>query len=77
MLFELRLPASENKTGPRMFQKARKYMIQHRKMVNMSHQNGILHLATPSIGSVYKLPTLFVPFLFCDVIADKVHSVLS
>ena len=29
--------------------------------------------ATPSIGSLYKLPTLFALFLFCDVIADKVY----
>ena len=48
----------------------------------MSHQNGILHSswltsrnATPSIGSVYKVPTLFEPFLFCDVIADKAYNV--
>ena len=47
----------------------------------MSHQNRILHSswltsqnATPSIGSLYKLPKLFAPFLFCDVIADKVYS---
>ena len=47
----------------------------------MSHQNGILHSswltsrnATPSIGSVYKVPTLFAPFLFHDVIADKAFN---
>ena len=69
-----------NKTRPRMFQNARKYVVQHRKMVNMLHQNRILHSswltsqnASPSIGSLYKLPTLFAPFLFCDVIADKVY----
>ena len=46
----------------------------------MSHQNGILHSswltsqsATPSIGSVDKVPTLFAPFLFCDVITDKAY----
>ena len=50
-------------------------------MVNMPYQNQILRSswltsrnATPSIGSLYKLPTLFAPFLFCDVIADKVYS---
>ena len=67
-----------------MLQKARKYVIQHRKVDNMSHQNGILHSswltsrnATPSIGYVYKVPTLFVPFLFCDVIADKAYTLLA
>ena len=63
-----------------MFQKARKYVIQHRKVDNMPHQNEIQHSSwltsrnvTPSIGSVYKVPTLFAPFLFCDVIADKAY----
>ena len=81
MQLELRLQTSENKIRPRMFQKACKYVIQHRKMVNMSYQNQILHSswltsqnAPPSIGSVYKLPPLFAPFLFCDVIVDKVHQ---
>ena len=80
MYIKLQLPTSENKTRPRKFQSARKYMVQHRKMVNIPHQNQILHSswltsrnATPSIGSLYKLPTLFAPFLFCDVIADKVY----
>ena len=27
-----------------------------------------------SIGSLYKVPQLSLPFLFCDVIADTVHS---
>ena len=61
-----------------MFENARKYVVQHRKMVDMSHQNQILHSSwltsqntTPSIGSLYKLPTLFAPFF--DVIADKVY----
>ena len=50
----------------------------------MSHQNGILHSlwltsrnAATSIGSVYKdnkVPTLFAPFLLCDVIADKAYT---
>ena len=64
-----------------MFQKVRKYVIQHRKVDNMSHQNGILHSswltsrnAAPSIGSVYKVPTPFPPFLFCDAITDKDYS---
>ena len=80
-----------------MFQNARKCVVQHRKMVNMSidsiytetiydmsHQNRILHSswltsrnATPSIGSLYKLPTLSAPFLFCDVIADKVYTKMA
>ena len=38
VLFELHLPTSENKTQPRMFQNACKYVILHRKMVKMSHQ---------------------------------------
>ena len=81
MWFELCLPTSGNKTRPMMFQKAQKYVIQPRKVDYMPHQNGILHSswltsrnAAPSIGSVYKVPTLFVPFLFCDVIADKAYS---
>jgi len=28
----------------------------------------------PSQWSLYKVPPLFVPFLCCDVIADKAHS---
>ena len=80
MYIKLHLPTLENKTRPRKFQNAHKYVVQHRKVVNMPHQNQILHFswltsrnATPSIGSLYKLPTLFAP-LFCDVIADKVYT---
>ena len=84
MCIKLQLPTSENKTRHRKFQSTRKYPVQHWKMVSMPHQNQILHSswltsqnAAPSIGSLYKLPTLFATFLFCDVIADKVYCLSS